>query len=192
MLYMTSINHPGGTSPPEKRSVDELIVAVGQGDKNAFEELYRIFAPEVYAYALAVLKNPADAQDALQDCFVALHNAAPRYKDTGKGRHFVDDDRRQSLPYGAEEGRAQGGNGRGRLDALSRGQKRAFSRRPTASEGVYDRLGGGGARDPDAARRFRFQTPRDRRPSRAAAFDRPFQIQPRSQKTAETIRRRRE
>ena len=89
MLYMTSINHPGGTSPPEKRSVDELIVAVGQGDKNAFEELYRIFAPEVYAYALAVLKNPADAQDVLQDCFVALHNAAPRYKDTGKGRHFV-------------------------------------------------------------------------------------------------------
>ena len=76
MLYMTSINHPGGTSPPEKRSVDELIVAVGQGDKKAFEELYRIFAPEVYAYALAVLKNPAD-------------NAAPRYKDTGKGRHFV-------------------------------------------------------------------------------------------------------
>ena len=90
MFYMTSINHPGGTSPPEKeQSVDELILAVGQGDQNAFEELYRVFSSEVYAYALAVLKNPADAQDVLQDCFVALHNAAPRYKDTGKGQHFV-------------------------------------------------------------------------------------------------------
>src|SRR3954447_1916232 len=44
----------------------------------AFEELYRDHAREVYQYALAVLANPADAEDVTQTTFLNAYRAFQR------------------------------------------------------------------------------------------------------------------
>src|SRR5581483_3815796 len=58
-----------------------------QVDDRAFESLYRLHRAQVYAYALATLRNPADAEDVTQTAFMnaycALHRGvAPR--ETGR------------------------------------------------------------------------------------------------------------
>ena len=44
----------------------------------AFEELYREHAPDVYRYALALLANPADAEDVTQTTFLNAYRAFER------------------------------------------------------------------------------------------------------------------
>src|SRR5215213_2896638 len=44
----------------------------------AFERLYRQHAREVYQYALALLTNPADAEDATQTAFLNAYRAFQR------------------------------------------------------------------------------------------------------------------
>jgi RNA polymerase sigma-70 factor (ECF subfamily) len=50
-----------------------LIREARQGDQAAFEELVRIHQRRVYAVALRMLGNPDDAEDVLQETFLALH-----------------------------------------------------------------------------------------------------------------------
>jgi RNA polymerase sigma-70 factor (ECF subfamily) len=44
----------------------------------AFEQLYNDYAPDVYRYALALLANPADAEDATQTTFLNAYRAFQR------------------------------------------------------------------------------------------------------------------
>ena len=69
--------------------LDDLIVRTGQGDRAAFEELYRRMSAPVFTYALSLLRNVSDAQDVLQDVFLSLYDAAPEYEARGKGRSFI-------------------------------------------------------------------------------------------------------
>ncbi len=49
-----------------------------KGPERAFEQLYRRHAREVYRYALAVLANPADAEDVTQQTFLNAYRAYQR------------------------------------------------------------------------------------------------------------------
>jgi len=49
-----------------------------RGPDRAFEQLYRRHAREVYQYALAVLANPADAEDVTQQTFLNAYRAFQR------------------------------------------------------------------------------------------------------------------
>ena len=62
---------------------DSLLIGVAQGDKQAFTQLYRMAGRSIYAYALSILKNPTEAEDALQDTFLKIRAAAPLYKPMG-------------------------------------------------------------------------------------------------------------
>ena len=68
---------------------DSLLLGVAAGDRQAFTELYRLTAQSIYAYALSVLKNPADAEDALQDTFLKIRSAAPLYQPMGKPMAWI-------------------------------------------------------------------------------------------------------
>ncbi len=46
-----------------------------QPEAEAFEQLYRKYAPEVYRYALALLSNPTDAEDVTQTTFLNAYRA---------------------------------------------------------------------------------------------------------------------
>jgi len=65
--------------------VDEnaLAVAGRDGDAKAFSRLYEITAPDVYRYCYSRTRNAADAEDLLQQTFLRVVEALPRYEDRG-------------------------------------------------------------------------------------------------------------
>lgn len=46
-------------------TIEECLVRLGRGDRDAVEPLYTLAAPSVYGYALSILKNRHDAEDVL-------------------------------------------------------------------------------------------------------------------------------
>lgn len=51
---------------------DPLLERVQQGDRAALELLLSRYAPSIYRFALRMCKNPADAQDTLQDTLLSM------------------------------------------------------------------------------------------------------------------------
>ncbi|MBA2332465.1 MAG: sigma-70 family RNA polymerase sigma factor [Actinobacteria bacterium] len=62
----------------------ELIERVGNGDRDAFDELYRRYTRPVLGLALRRLGDRGRAEDALQDAFAAVWRSARTY-DSGRG-----------------------------------------------------------------------------------------------------------
>jgi len=69
--------------------LDSLIERISSGDRHAAELLYRHTAKSVYGYALSLLKNPADAEDVLHDCFVQILQKAQSYRSQGKPMAWI-------------------------------------------------------------------------------------------------------
>src|SRR5947208_146761 len=55
----------------------------------AFESLYRQYVKDVYHYALALLRNPADAEDVTQTTFLNAYSAYARGTRPAKPRHWL-------------------------------------------------------------------------------------------------------
>ena len=60
-----------------------VMAAVASGDRAALAELYRRTSAKLYGVALKVLRDEAEAEEALQDIFVTVWNKARLY-DPGK------------------------------------------------------------------------------------------------------------
>lgn len=58
----------------------EYIIALQEGDKNALEQLYLIYSERLFNAILAYLKNREDAEEVLQDVFVALYEKANQFE----------------------------------------------------------------------------------------------------------------
>ncbi|AHM73146.1 sigma-70 family RNA polymerase sigma factor [Yersinia hibernica] len=56
-----------------------LIEAIAQGDQSAFEKLYRLTSPRLFAVALRMLRNRARAEEVLHDSFLTVWNRAGNY-----------------------------------------------------------------------------------------------------------------
>jgi len=63
---------------------DALMAAVAAGDGRALRTLVERWAPRVEAFAVRVLAQRDDAQDIVQETFVRVHQAAPRYQGGGR------------------------------------------------------------------------------------------------------------
>lgn len=59
---------------PEGTDDERLLELIRRGDKKAFELLYRLYHKRVYAYALKLLPLPEDAEEIVQNVFVAVWN----------------------------------------------------------------------------------------------------------------------
>jgi RNA polymerase sigma-70 factor (ECF subfamily) len=85
-----------------------LLAAIGRGDKAALSRLYRLTASRLYGICLHMLRNEAEAEDALQDIYVtvwrkaALFDSAKASGQTWLGvlarNKAVDRLRRRTLP----------------------------------------------------------------------------------------------
>ena len=74
--------HPSALGVPAGHAEERaLIERCRRGDLGAFEELYRAHAGRLYSVALRLLGNTADAEDVLQEIFLAAH----RKLDTFRG-----------------------------------------------------------------------------------------------------------
>ncbi len=68
----------------EGRSIEDLLLAVGAGDKAALNQLYRREAGRMLAVAQRILKRRTLAEEALQEAFVLVWRHAARF-DPAKG-----------------------------------------------------------------------------------------------------------
>jgi RNA polymerase sigma-70 factor (ECF subfamily) len=83
------MNTPGATPPPDERQIidAQLLQRVARGDKQAFAELYDRFSAPLYATALRILRDPAEAQDIVHDVFVTVWDKAAAF-ETERGSAF--------------------------------------------------------------------------------------------------------
>ena len=83
MIWMMSVPAPQKPAS-EGEQLDSLIVGIAAGDKGCLEELYRRTRAAVYGFALSYLKDPAEAEDVMQDAFVRVWDAAAGFRPQGK------------------------------------------------------------------------------------------------------------
>ncbi|TQI80760.1 RNA polymerase sigma-70 factor (ECF subfamily) [Serratia fonticola] len=57
----------------------ELMQAVALGDRRAFEQLYRLTSPRLFAVALRMLRRQSWAEEVLHDSFISVWNRAVSY-----------------------------------------------------------------------------------------------------------------
>src|SRR3954466_4884288 len=68
----------------------DLIQRAGDGDRTAFEALYRRFARPVFGLALRRLGDRMRAEDAVQETFAAIWRSARTYRsDRGPGAPWL-------------------------------------------------------------------------------------------------------
>lgn len=80
----------------------ELIERVGDGDRDAFEELYRRYSRPVLALALRRLGDRGRAEDAVQDAFTAIWRSAGSYDaERGQGGAWLYTIARNAIVDGA-------------------------------------------------------------------------------------------
>lgn len=63
---------------------EELIVRIGRDDRSALEEFYALTERILYSYVLAIVKNPYDAQDIVQETYLKVRASAHLYQKQGK------------------------------------------------------------------------------------------------------------
>lgn len=68
---------------------EEWIVQIGQGNKEAFVNLYQKTERAVYAYVLAIVRNHEDAQDITHDTYLKIRASAHLYKAMGKPMAWI-------------------------------------------------------------------------------------------------------
>jgi RNA polymerase sigma factor (sigma-70 family) len=64
-------------------------VLTGDSRDRAFERMYERYVKDVYRYALAVLRNPADAEDVTQTTFMNAYRAYKEGEDPLKPQHWL-------------------------------------------------------------------------------------------------------
>lgn len=65
-------------------SLDDLLVAAGEGSDAAFAKVYDQLAPAVFGVSWRVVRNRALAEETTQDVFLSVWRSSPRF-DPGRG-----------------------------------------------------------------------------------------------------------
>jgi RNA polymerase sigma-70 factor (ECF subfamily) len=71
------------------RSDEERMQAVASGDLNAFSDLVVAHQRSAWNVAFRYLNDPAEAEDVVQDAFLKILDAAPRYRPTASFRTYL-------------------------------------------------------------------------------------------------------
>lgn len=80
---------PDSADPSGQRDTrdDDLIARMARGDRAACAELYDRFSRPLFSIALRILQDTAEAEDVIQDVFVALWEKASAF-DASRGSAF--------------------------------------------------------------------------------------------------------
>jgi RNA polymerase sigma-70 factor (ECF subfamily) len=76
-LTILALPHPAQAAVLDSR----IISRAKLGDIEAFTEIVDAYYSRCLRFARAMLRNPDDAEDMVQDAFVRLYRALPRYED---------------------------------------------------------------------------------------------------------------
>lgn len=83
MLALLSVQTTEDEADRRAQTLEQLLLQVGQGDREAFAALYGMTRGAVYALALSLLHNSHEAQDTAQDTFIRVWESAPSYRPQG-------------------------------------------------------------------------------------------------------------
>ena len=78
------LNAQEGSPRAENDALEALLSGVAAGQREAFCALYEQTRGRIYAYALSILRQTQDAEDAMQDTFLKIRSAAHLYEPRGK------------------------------------------------------------------------------------------------------------
>jgi RNA polymerase sigma-70 factor (ECF subfamily) len=82
-------NPPSTELPDDRSSAEgELIQRMARGDRQACADLYDRFSRPLFSVALRIINDPAEAQDVVQDVFLALWEKAASF-DGQRGSAFA-------------------------------------------------------------------------------------------------------
>ena len=85
MLFFMITGEAAPQSSQRQINIDENIFSrIGNGDNDAFEELYLATERTIYAYTLSIMKNPEDTRDIVQETYLKIRSSAHLYKKMGK------------------------------------------------------------------------------------------------------------
>ena len=65
-------------------AIEALLLRLAAGDGSALETLYAETHVGVYAFALSITRSVQDAEDVVQDTYLRICGAAPRYRPNGR------------------------------------------------------------------------------------------------------------
>jgi RNA polymerase sigma-70 factor (ECF subfamily) len=68
---------------------DELVALCRKGEKDAFTSLYQRYRTRIFSFCLTLLRNPSDAEDALQDVFRYIFSKLHFYESKGRFKSFI-------------------------------------------------------------------------------------------------------
>ena len=95
-LMLVTVDHGSDGNRSNRKAEDQhiesLLIRLSQTeaeDKTVLGEIYEAVRTPVYAYALSLLKNPYDAEDALHDALLLIHHAVARYRPDGKPMAWI-------------------------------------------------------------------------------------------------------
>ena len=77
-----TVQPPAGTASPGSSRAEELalVARCRKGDLAAFETIYRTHSGRLYSVACRMLGNPVDAEDMLQEIFLAAHRKLESFR----------------------------------------------------------------------------------------------------------------
>lgn len=75
----------------EKKEVvtDEMIIKVGEDNREAFQKLYYLTDRAIYGYALSLVTNTQDAEDIMHDTYIKIRETAHNYIAMGKPMAWI-------------------------------------------------------------------------------------------------------
>lgn len=83
----------GGSAVPRVGTAEltdeNLLERIAAGDRDAFCALYDAYRGMVFGFALSMLRNTHDAEDAVQDTFLRVREAAHLYTPRGKAKAWL-------------------------------------------------------------------------------------------------------
>lgn len=89
MLFFCSVPAKESTAPIKEALLEEYMAQIAKGDRDALGALYHQANTAVYSFALSILKNTSDAEDALHDCFLDIYQAVEHYRPQGKPMAWI-------------------------------------------------------------------------------------------------------
>ncbi len=69
--------------------LDELLVSLAQGNKNAFKELYEETKKTVYYIALSIMRERALAEDVMQSAYLSVIRKASSYRPGTNAKAWI-------------------------------------------------------------------------------------------------------
>jgi RNA polymerase sigma-70 factor (ECF subfamily) len=94
--HLRLVDEPSATPAPSpredgaRRPIDPAIVsAAAQGNEQAFTALVQWYHPRFVRFARHMLRNDAEADDAVQDAFIRVYRALPQYKEQEKFEPWI-------------------------------------------------------------------------------------------------------